>query len=502
MRRAPLHLVALVACLLPLPGYLLLEPGSTAELVGYVVVVLLAVAFTGAGLRRLPRGARRPWLLVGACQAAFAVGELVWLAMALRGVETYPSAADAVYLTGYALLVAGVLGLVREPASRHRRGALLDAAIVTTSVAALVGVLVVLPAAQDGGSSRAAQLVAALYPLADVALVHLLARTLTWPGGRGGALLPLVLALVCTVCADFGWSAWQAAVDDTTAPRWMNLAWLLYYVLVAVAACSPGAAALASPAPPRRRAGLTRGRLAVLSLAALLPSLLLVGSALLGTEQHVVLLGGATLVVVALVLLRVADLLELLRQQADQLAEQARTDPLTGLANRRTWDHALARACAAAAARGLPLSVALVDLDHFKRFNDTHGHPVGDELLREAAAAWREALGAGVVLARWGGEEFAVLLPGLGAAAATARLDAVHASTPRGQTCSIGVAVLEAGQDPDAVLRRADEALYAAKRAGRARTEVAPAAPPGPGVPRGPAVPVPRLRLRPRAPGR
>jgi GGDEF domain-containing protein len=92
----------------------------------------------------------------------------------------------------------------------------------------------------------------------------------------------------------------------------------------------------------------------------------------------------------------------------DHLSDEALTDALTGLPNRRAWDRQLRQLSAA----GQPSGVGMLDLDHFKQFNDTHGHPVGDRLLKETAAAWRDQLCVGDILARIGGEEFGLLLLG------------------------------------------------------------------------------------------
>ncbi|MCI2236884.1 GGDEF domain-containing protein, partial [Kineococcus sp. TRM81007] len=92
------------------------------------------------------------------------------------------------------------------------------------------------------------------------------------------------------------------------------------------------------------------------------------------------------------VVARVWDLLQQVRSQAVQLAALARTDPLTGAANRRTWDHELSRACADARRDGTGFVVALLDLDRFKAYNDTRGHQAGDELLKAATAAWSDSL--------------------------------------------------------------------------------------------------------------
>jgi diguanylate cyclase (GGDEF)-like protein/PAS domain S-box-containing protein len=151
------------------------------------------------------------------------------------------------------------------------------------------------------------------------------------------------------------------------------------------------------------------------------------------------------------------------------LDARARTDQLTGLPNRRAWDHELPRELSRARRTGEPLSLAIIDLDRFKAYNDTYGHPAGDRLLRVAAAAWSERLRATDVLARYGGEEFAVLLPGCDAHSAAKVVEALRAAVPEDETCSIGVATWDDAEDADALVARADQALYAAKAAGRDR---------------------------------
>jgi diguanylate cyclase (GGDEF)-like protein len=113
--------------------------------------------------------------------------------------------------------------------------------------------------------------------------------------------------------------------------------------------------------------------------------------------------------------------------------------------------------------------VALLDLDHFKVFNDSYGHPTGDLLLREAAAAWRAALPPEAFLARYGGEEFTLLFRGLDGAAAHAAVDRLRDLTPLRQTFSAGLARWDGTEEPAAALARADAALYEAKRTGRNR---------------------------------
>jgi diguanylate cyclase (GGDEF)-like protein len=158
----------------------------------------------------------------------------------------------------------------------------------------------------------------------------------------------------------------------------------------------------------------------------------------------------------------------------DVLSKLAGTDDLTGLPNRRAWDAVARRELAQMRRTGRPLCVAMVDLDEFKAYNDTHGHPAGDSLLRELASGWRVVVRDVDVLARYGGEEFALLLPGCGVPAGIGCIERLRRNMPRGTTCSVGLAQAAIGESLEDLLVRADAALYRAKRAGRNRIEMAP----------------------------
>ncbi|QYG93864.1 diguanylate cyclase [Iamia sp. SCSIO 61187] len=162
----------------------------------------------------------------------------------------------------------------------------------------------------------------------------------------------------------------------------------------------------------------------------------------------------------------------------ERLETMTRQDPLTGLLNRRGWDDHLTRELARAARTGRPLSVAVLDLDRFKRFNDAHGHLVGDQLLKAATSAWTGALRTSDVLARWGGEEFAVLMPETGTEDAISVISRMARRTPMEQTFSAGIVTVDAGVDPDALMVAADDAVYVAKDRGRDRIEIGTAPPP------------------------
>ena len=170
--------------------------------------------------------------------------------------------------------------------------------------------------------------------------------------------------------------------------------------------------------------------------------------------------------------LRVKKLNDALVDANRRLAEQALTDHLTGLANRRHGAHELDRAVALCVRHGQALALARIDVDHFKAVNDTHGHQGGDEVLAEVARRLAGAVRGGDELARWGGDEFVVIQPATdraGAGRAAERLRAAVAAEPiRGLDVTISVGWAHwAGDTPDDLLARADRALYRAKDAGR-----------------------------------
>lgn len=149
--------------------------------------------------------------------------------------------------------------------------------------------------------------------------------------------------------------------------------------------------------------------------------------------------------------------------------EFARTDPLTGLLNRRAWDEQLRSLLTESHRYGHPLVIAIADLDHFKSYNDTYGHFAGDQFLQQFATAARACLRATDVFARWGGEEFIIALPGCDITHAMSILEKVRTSVPHGRTCSIGATQWDTGETLEACTTRADHWLYEAKHAGRDR---------------------------------
>jgi diguanylate cyclase (GGDEF)-like protein len=162
-------------------------------------------------------------------------------------------------------------------------------------------------------------------------------------------------------------------------------------------------------------------------------------------------------------------------EQADLLRtvqELARTDQLTGIPNRRAFEEILP-VVLASATPGAPLCVAMLDLDHFKDYNDGFGHPAGDLFLQDVTRAWNRELRGTDVLARFGGEEFVVVLRDCRLADAASVLDKLRRATPANQTVSIGIAQWDGLENRQALVKRVDEALYTAKSSGRNRLHCA-----------------------------
>ena len=171
----------------------------------------------------------------------------------------------------------------------------------------------------------------------------------------------------------------------------------------------------------------------------------------------------------------------IITQQSVQLreAQEAATqDPMTGLLNRGAFDDELQSAVREARLAQIPLALILLDIDHFKRVNDTWGHPTGDAVIKGVAGRLRAVVRAKDSPARIGGEEFAILLPGTDTDAAAAiadrlRLDVAARRFPGAPevdtTISLGVGELRGNEDANVFLRRVDEALYASKKGGRNR---------------------------------
>jgi diguanylate cyclase len=171
-----------------------------------------------------------------------------------------------------------------------------------------------------------------------------------------------------------------------------------------------------------------------------------------------------------------------LQQSLEAIRAESLTDPLTGLGNRKYFDRMIEMAVQSALANGEPLSLLMLDIDHFKSFNDSYGHLTGDQVLRLVGMSLKQTIKGQDITARYGGEEFAVVLPNTALRQALTVADHIRRAVMAKElkkkstgeilgrvTISVGVSMLKPGDDTDALIERADGCLYAAKRNGRNR---------------------------------
>jgi diguanylate cyclase (GGDEF)-like protein len=427
----------------------------------------VAGLLVGATLHR----PRRPvvwWMLAGGL-SFIAAGDLAYALYerVLHGEAPFPSVADALYLVGCPLIGAGLILLVRIRTAGRDRVGWIDATIVASGFGLLSWIFLMAPTAGSNDLTWVGRLVALAYPVWDVLFLALV-RLLAGLGVRLPALRLLAGACALWLLYDTVY-ALVLQYGNYDQGLLIDVPWLLGFVLFGATGLHPSMRELTEPVgEPNTR--LTWRRLALLTGASLIAPILLLSQSLLARGRvDGIAIGVASLLLFLLVVLRIAGLVRQVEEQAEQLAALARHDGLTGMPNRRAWDAELPVAMDRARRDGKPLSVALVDLDHFKRFNDEHGHQAGDRLLRSATAAWSGVLRRTDQLCRYGGEEFGVLMPGVTAEQAAEVLQRLRAVTPAGQTFSAGLACWDGQEISDELVARADRALYAAKAAGRDR---------------------------------
>ena len=182
---------------------------------------------------------------------------------------------------------------------------------------------------------------------------------------------------------------------------------------------------------------------------------------------------GITLVLALLLTVLTLRTLRANKELLERMSRLAQQDGLTGIANRRTLDESVPVEFARARRSSQPLTLVMIDLDHFKRYNDKRGHAAGDALLRAAAQAWTKQLRPTDLLARYGGEELTLVLPACSADQAVQLIDRMRPLLPDRQTFSAGIATWDGDETTLELVQRADRALSRAKKGGRNRTMIA-----------------------------
>jgi diguanylate cyclase (GGDEF)-like protein len=468
MSRARLWWLYLAAGTAATGGYFLLPTGGLAQNLTYNVIGLVSALAILAAVRLHRPERPAMWYWFGAAQIVWVVGDAIFeYYQYVLDQSPYPSPADAFYLSAYPMLVVGFVLLVRGRRGRDLAG-VVDAAIVATGLGLVLWVFVLHPIAADSTTSTLERFISTAYPAMDAMLLALLARLFTSGGTRTPSIRLLALAGLLLLAADVAYSLLTLYSDYESGV--LDAGWLLSYVTWAAAALHPSMRRSGMLRDTDGRTRVGRSRLVVLAVSSLLaPAMLLVPGVGADRGNQIAIAAGAV-VLFLLVVLRMAGFVAEVQRQAGQLEDLAMQDDLTGLANRRRFEQQLA----AALATGRP-QVALLDLNGFKTVNDRLGHSVGDRLLSELARRIVAGLGDDVLVARMGGDEFAVLLPSAGADEADALVDGLGATLRRPIAAgehqlligaSIGVADGAGTDDPFEVLRRADVAMYAAKERG------------------------------------
>ncbi|MBG0562096.1 GGDEF domain-containing protein [Actinoplanes aureus] len=419
---------------------------------------------------------RKFMLLMAGSAAVSVAADVIFYVQALTLDEVpYPGIADAFYLASYPLMAMGLLLVIRRRTPGWDGASAIDAAIVAIGAGYLVFEFIIAPTWTGGGGHDLAAFVSLGYPVGDLMLIMVGARLMLGAGPRSASLRMIGGYLALVLVADTIYSIQQLNGTYQVA-NYLDGFWIASGFLLAAGVLHPSAPKLVSDSSAATP-DATTGRLVVLALAAMIAPTSMLVQVAKGSEPQVIAAAAVCNLLFLLVLVRMTGLV-----RAQRLA--AITDGLTGLRSRRYFEEALGNEGARSDRYGQPLSMLLLDIDHFKNVNDTYGHNGGDRVLVEVTHRLQELIRPGDVVARYGGEEFAVLLPNTGPQQAWEIAERIRRGVSAAPiavaeqrlcrvTVSVGTAGMPAVGSTDELVLAADRALYAAKNAGRNRVATA-----------------------------
>ena len=461
----------LVVAVVAVAGFLVVPGGGTPQLIWQVACGWFAAAMVVAGLRVHRPAMPVTWWLFALGVAGNAGGILVeYVLMRFEAEPGFPSWADAAYLSLYPAVAVGLLVLIRRRTGHRDWSSLVDAATLTTGMGLLAWVFMIKPAASDPTIGLLGHIVSVAYPVGDIVLLAMTVRLMLSGSGRNTSFRLVCAALVCFLAGDAAWAVINQLVwvPGPMTGKLLADVFLAGYLLFGAAAVHPSMRSLALAVQPRP-GRISRPLLLALTVTSLIGPGLLLMQALRHQVTDALAIALGCIALFLLVVSRMSQLITQLDLQTEKVRELAVTDELTGLPNRRAWNTELPRTIERVRRTGDPVAVAILDIDHFKSFNDAYGHLAGDRLLKEAAAAWQDQLRTVDHLARYGGEEFVLMLPDASVAQAHEIVDRMRRATPLGQTFSAGIALWDGAETAEELTARADTALYQAKNSGRDR---------------------------------
>jgi len=442
-------------------------PGLSSFVNGPVYDAVVFAASFACLLKALDSGRERTaWLLIAAGLLCWAAAEVYWTAV----IETeasppYPSLADAGYLAMYPLTAAGLLSLVRCRAHEIDWRLWMDALVAALGTAALGAALIFQFVANHAEGSGLEKATTLAYPLGDITMLGLVVGVVALTRWRPGPTWILLLAAMATTAvADVAFTL-QTTESILPAGPWTDPIYLIAACCYGAVLWQPRATEIA-PAPPADgwRELMTPGIFAMLMVAFF--SLRYFDGA-----------SGLTMALWAATMMVVLARLGLSTRENRRLLEQAQTDRLTGLGNQALLESDVDQACAGTE----HTTLVLLDLNRFKRYNDTFGHLAGNQLLAGFGAALRAAMPQGGEAYRAGGDEFAALLPGPRSdhSETIAGISAALSATGFGFDVSAAwgaVAIPDEAHDRATAIQLADARMYAHKESGEVAGTVAPAA--------------------------
>jgi diguanylate cyclase (GGDEF)-like protein len=432
------------------------------------VVVCAALACLTRALRGGPE--RAAWLAISASIFAWGAGE-IWWTLYIEGNANapYPSPADIGYLAFYPLAVLGLYRLVRARAHELDRRLWMDGLIAALGTAAL-GAALLFEFVADRTSGSTIEVATTLaYPFGDVLLVSLIVGIIAltrWRPGRTWTLLLGGLAVMAVADVAFTLQSYEATVPGGD---WVEPIYLFSAVLLGAEAWQPQADRIL---PDARFDGWRE---------MIVPGIVAGAMIVLGVLQYLHSSSALTTILWSLTMLAVIGRLALSLRENTRLLEQVRTDPLTGLGSqaRLRMDLELRER-----SPGAPLTLILLDLNGFKRYNDNFGHPAGDKMLAMLGKRLKGAVESPATGYRLGGDEFLVLVDGGVVGLGLERRDeiavaAAEALTSKGQGFDLSAAwgiasVPEEADSPAEAMQLADVRMYAQKESRRLAWSVEP----------------------------